>query len=74
MNWQINIFWPYEKTGSCTSQGHICMQKIPKWWLLFGFILQGKLIICLKKFRSFEIVQHIGKKRKDKEVENDSKY
>jgi len=37
------------------------MKKCPKWWSLFGFILQGKLATYLKSFRSFGIVQHIGK-------------
>jgi len=38
------------------------MKKCPKWWCFFGFILQGKLATSLKFFRSFGIVQHIGKK------------
>jgi len=51
------------------------MKKYPKLWLLFGFILQGKLAICVKKFRSFEIVQDVGKNSKTyKEVENGSKH
>jgi len=51
-----------KKMGNCTPQGYICMKKYPKWWLHFGFILQGKLAMCLEKFRSFGIVQHIKKK------------
>jgi len=50
------------------------MKKCQEWWLLFEFILHGKLGKCLKNFRSFGIVQHIGKNSKWKEVENDSKY
>jgi len=38
------------------------------------FIFKGKLATCLKIFRSFRIVQHIGKKGKQKEVANDSKF
>jgi len=38
------------------------MKKCPKWWLLFGFALLGKLATYLKKFRSIRIVQYIGKK------------
>jgi len=53
---------PCEKTGSCTSQGQICKEKCPKQWLLFGFLLQGKLSKFLKILKSFGIVQHIGKK------------
>jgi len=30
-------------------------------WLFLGFLLQAKLATCLKNFRSFEIVQYIGK-------------
>jgi len=56
------FFGPVKKWASCTSQGHICMKKCPKWWLLFGFILQGKLATCFKNFKSFGIEQHIGKK------------
>jgi len=52
---------PYKKPGSYTSQGHIFMKKYPKWWVLFGIILQSKLATCLKKFRSFGIVEHIKK-------------
>jgi len=62
LNSQLSLFWPCEKSGSYTSQAHICMKKCPKWWYFFGFILQIKLPTCLKNFRSFEIVQHIGKK------------
>jgi len=40
------------------------MKKGPKWWCFFGLILQGKLAIFLEFFKSFGIVQHIGKKWK----------
>jgi len=51
---------------NCTSQGHICMKRCPKWWLHIGFPLQGKLSTCLKIFRSFGTAQHIGKNDKSK--------
>jgi len=50
------------------------MKKCPKWWCFFGFILSSKLAIYLKNFRSFEIVQLIGKYSKYEEVKNDSKF
>jgi len=49
------------------------MKKHPCWWCFFRFILQGKLSICLKNFKSFAIVQtHRNKIVCRKEVENDS--
>jgi len=53
-----------KKTGSCTSQAHFSMKKCRKWWCLFEFSFLNKLAICLKKFTSFGIVQHIGKNSK----------
>jgi len=64
LNYKNLFFGPTKKLGTSTSQGHIGMKKCPKWWYFFGFILQGKLAICLKNFRSFGIVQYIGKNSK----------
>jgi len=60
-NSQKSFLGPCKKSGSCTSQGYIFMKKCPKWWYLFGFILQDMLATCLKNFRAFGIVQHVGK-------------
>jgi len=49
------------------------MKKCTKWGCFSAFILQGKLATCLKKFRSFGIIQYIGKNSKYKDAENDWK-
>jgi len=57
------FFWPCENRAAALYKVRL-YEKYPKWWLLFGFILHGKLATCLKKFRSFGIVQHIEKNSK----------
>jgi len=74
LNSQKSFLWPCKKLYCSTSQAHISMKKCPKWWCFFGFILQGKLATCLENFRSFGIVQTIGKNSKWKEIQNNSKY
>jgi len=62
-NSQKSFFGLAKKLGYNTSHCHICMKKCPKWWFFFGFIFHGKFFICLKNFRSFGIIQHIGKNK-----------
>jgi len=55
-------FLPLQKLGSGTSQGHIITKKNPKMVVTLWIHSSRQVGYILENFKSFGIVQYIGKK------------